>query len=216
MAVTSNHCTSIFNSILLSNFIIISSSGLSFHSAINGSPIRLTASSIIAISSFGVILCIAWRPLIARKHKLSQYYTLCARSLEERYLSDTIDTISRGGVWLRNNTIPRLKENGGKIALDPEKAEIHFHFHDHGLIHRIPWYGKFKAEKVSYFVIWCFLILYIFAFSVGVFLFVKGSEQNLRTKQEFEKAISELEKRIEHNEQLIIGLSRDTEPGNSK
>lgn len=81
-----------FNIMLFANSIVIAVIGL----AITSNPQQVVFARLLSI--VGLLLCGIWFVLMQREAKYSDYYILSARELEEKYLSDPVKTVSRGGV----------------------------------------------------------------------------------------------------------------------
>ena len=60
----------------------------------------------------GLALCGIWFVLIRREAEYGIYYVLSARELEEKYLSDQVRTVSRGGLFAEGSNV--TIEIGGK------------------------------------------------------------------------------------------------------
>lgn len=82
-----------FNVMLVANSIIIAVLGLTLTS-----QERLASMSIV-LSIVGLILCAAWFVITKRGFDYQNYYVMSARELEERFLSNVIETASRGGTF---------------------------------------------------------------------------------------------------------------------
>jgi hypothetical protein len=80
-----------FNVMLFANSIVIAVIGL----AITGPQQLVIFAKLLSI--VGLLLCGIWFALMEREAKYSDYYILSARELEEKYLSDPVETLSRGG-----------------------------------------------------------------------------------------------------------------------
>lgn len=80
-----------YNMMLVANSIIIAVIGVALSAQRNLS--LLTAS----MSATGIVLCIAWYLITKRGFAYQVYYLFSAREIEEKYLNNTIQTMSRGG-----------------------------------------------------------------------------------------------------------------------
>lgn len=80
-----------FNIILFINSVIVG--GISW--AFTSHPSYLVLRLGLPLAGFG--LCVLWLILNQREATYADYYTMAARELEEKYLSDTLQTVSRGG-----------------------------------------------------------------------------------------------------------------------
>jgi len=160
---------------LTANSITIGAIGLALKTAIETESFWFVPVVIsIAMSVFGIILCIFWRCITARKHKTCLCYMLSARKLEEEYLGDAVKTLSDTGVWLEDNTIKLGKYIKGwfwrKVREENSKPLI-FEFRQGKPIPvkvEMDRCGKLKTAKVSQFIIWCFLILYVVLLILGL------------------------------------------------
>jgi len=134
-----------FNVMLTANAIIIASIGIAMTSNQKLSP---TFSIILSVAGF--ILCLLWISLMMRSSELADYFTLTAREIEEKYLSPTISTVSRGGKLSNGNSIT-ITINGQEISK------------------RLSWPARIMhAKYISYIVIVIFIVLYIIAFFINV------------------------------------------------
>lgn len=57
------------------------------------------------LSVLGLLLCGIWFAFERRTSQYSDYWVKCARELEERYLADTLNSISRGGTFAEGGTV---------------------------------------------------------------------------------------------------------------
>ena len=96
-----------------------------------------------ALAIVGLFLSVAWLLLVKRTHEFSDYYTLAAREIEERYLIPEITTLSHGGDLSEGKKI-KLKLLGGVTDLQLSQLA------------RLS-----KAKFISYFVIVVFAAFYI-------------------------------------------------------
>ena len=87
------------NTMLVLNSIIIAVAGLAMTSQ------RQLGVLALALPLLGMLLCSIWLVLVQREGKYSDYYIRSARELEEKYLSDTVTTVSRGGLFAEDQTI---------------------------------------------------------------------------------------------------------------
>lgn len=98
-----------FNVMLVANSIIIAAIALFITSDHKPSPLIL-----ILFALPGFLLCILWFLLTQRANEYQTYYTLSARELEERYLSKSVKTVSRGGRFGEGDPV-ELQIAGGSI-----------------------------------------------------------------------------------------------------
>ena len=90
-----------FNVLLVANSIIIVAIGMAMTSSTPDKyPIFL-----ILMPGLGICLCIFWLLIMIRGTKQYDYYMYSARELEEKYLSNPIKTLSRGGDFLQGENI---------------------------------------------------------------------------------------------------------------
>lgn len=82
-----------FNVLLFVNGTIIGIIGLIMTS---GDP-QPFATGFLAL--VGLLLCCFWLPVIHREDEYASYYVRSARELEEKYLSDSVKTVSRGRLF---------------------------------------------------------------------------------------------------------------------
>jgi len=80
-----------FNALLVANSIFLATIGLAMSTS---SPLRVFS---LGMPIAGIILCMLWFLLTKRRFAYRLYYTLSAREIEEKFLSDSVQTISRGG-----------------------------------------------------------------------------------------------------------------------
>ncbi len=131
-----------FNIMLVANSVLIAAIGLTTTSQ---RPVPL-------LSHFspwlGLVLCILWFLLVRRTLESAEYYILSARELEERYLSPSVVTISRGAIFADGKPVD-FELQGIKVSK------------------RL---GKFarwlRAKEVSYIGILLFVVFYLAAIFV--------------------------------------------------
>jgi carbon starvation protein CstA len=87
-----------FNAMLVVNGIILAAINL----ASNQRPQPLLT---LLLPIAGLLICVIWFILTKREGAYSDCYILSARELEEKYLSDPIKTVSRGGLFAEGKTI---------------------------------------------------------------------------------------------------------------
>ena len=158
---------------LTANSITIGAIGLALKTAIETESFWIVPVVIsIAMSVFGIILCISWRCITARKHKTCLCYMLFARKLEEEYLSDTVKTLSDTGVWLKDNTIEPHKYIKGWLwpkDREEDSEPLPFEFRQGKSVEvKMDRCGKVRTAEVSQFIIKCFLTLYVGLLILGL------------------------------------------------
>jgi len=129
---------SMMNSMILAHSILIGAIILCLTSQCN---LNIFAS---VLSFTGLIICICWFLITYRGFKTQLYWVLSARELEEQYLSDPVNTISRGGKF----------KDGEQVSLTIKKC---------GDSKQIPikiW-PNIKTKHLALVVIIVFSILYI-------------------------------------------------------
>jgi hypothetical protein len=87
-----------FNLMLVVNGIIIAAIGLS-----GDQNSHAFFSKLLPIA--GLLISIVWFFFLRREVAWSTYYALSARELEEKYLSDPVKTVSRGGRFQRGESV---------------------------------------------------------------------------------------------------------------
>ena len=97
-----------FNIMLVANSIVIAVIGLAFTSQ------RPVAVFTLLLPIVGLLLCGIWFAHTRREAEYSDYDILSARELEEKYLSDPVKTVSRGGLFAEGATV--TIEIGGKTT----------------------------------------------------------------------------------------------------
>jgi len=128
-----------FNVMLVANSIFIAVLGL----AVTGQT-RSPSISIV-LSIVGLILCIAWFIITKRGFDYQTYYVLSARELEERFLSDMVKTVSRGGTFADGRPI--------SIQIDGKPKTL-----------RMSWWSRLaRAGSISLTVVLVFAIMYVLA-----------------------------------------------------
>ena len=95
-----------FNVMLFANSVVLGSIGLVFTSQHELDVLTLL------LSITGLLLCAIWFMQMQREAEYSTYYILAARELEEKYLSDPVKTLSRGGLFAEGK--PITLEIGGE------------------------------------------------------------------------------------------------------
>ncbi len=128
---------SMFNAMLVANSIVVA--GTTFVLSSN-SPLLLLK---IILPIIGLLLCFTWFLLVKRAHEYSAYYTLSAREIEEHYLSDTVQTLSRGGAFGSGKTVTF------KLGGTEEKRQMSL------------WARLIRNEVVSYLIILMFVAVYV-------------------------------------------------------
>jgi len=88
-----------FNGMLVVNSIIIAVIGLTITS-----QRQLTVLTFL-LPLLGLLLCGIWFVLGRREAQYSDYYIHAARELEEKYLSDPVKVISRGGLFAEGQPV---------------------------------------------------------------------------------------------------------------
>lgn len=99
-----------FSAIMTANSIVLAAATLSIGNP--ASPRIIT----IGMPVIGLILCILWLILHVRGAGYTIYLALSARELEEKFLSNAVETLSRGGLY-GDGTIIRLVIGGSEINL---------------------------------------------------------------------------------------------------
>src|SRR5574341_1647444 len=84
---------SIFNTMLVANSIVVA--GISL--ILSSKPSDVMFFKII-LSTIGLVICLMWFFIVKRHRDYLAYYMMSARELEEKYLSNGINFLSRGGV----------------------------------------------------------------------------------------------------------------------
>ena len=126
-----------FNVMLVANSIIIAIIG--FLLTADQIPIAIA----IILPIVGIILCILWVIMMKRGFDYQLYYLLAARELEEMYLLEPIQTISRGGIYASGEEI--------YLTLDGKKSSFRMSF----------WSRFLRAHIASYLVVILFILVYI-------------------------------------------------------
>jgi hypothetical protein len=88
-----------FNSMLVVNSIIIASLGLI------GIGSDKQSSIILFLPIFGIFTCILWFIHVRRDAAYSDYFVMSARELEEKYLSNSVKTLSKGGKFAEGEIV---------------------------------------------------------------------------------------------------------------
>ena len=128
---------SMFNAMLVANSIVVA--GATF--VLSGSSSLLLLKNLLPI--IGLLLCFTWFLLVKRAHEYSAYYILSAREIEERYLSDAVKTLARGGVF-GSGKVVTFKLGGTEVT-----RRMSF------------WARLIRNEIVSYLIILIFVAVYI-------------------------------------------------------
>lgn len=137
-----------FSAILTANGIIIGVIGWSLNSAITKEEPLLMRIPIV-MSIFGIILCILWYFLMARKQQYHLYLIISARELEQDWLNDPIRTLARGARLTGDKALKQPPEEVS-IKLGPEHKTI-----------KMRWWEKVKTKTACNGVILLFGILYL-------------------------------------------------------
>jgi len=88
-----------FSVMLVVNSIIIASIGLV------GTSQRQQPLLLFLLPIAGLLICAIWFILIRRESAYSDYWVMSARELEEKFLSDPVEIISRGGLFAEGKTV---------------------------------------------------------------------------------------------------------------
>ena len=88
-----------FNAMLVVNSIIIASIGFV------GAGAGQQSSLILALPISGILICAVWYIHVSRDAAYSDYFVMSARELEEKYLSNSVQTISRGGKFAEGENV---------------------------------------------------------------------------------------------------------------
>ena len=132
---------SIFNAMLVANSIV--SAGISFvKSSESLNPFSLY------LSIIGLVLCFVWFLLSRRHQEFAAYYILSAREIEERYFSNSVKTLSRGGDFGDGKSITL------QLGQSETKRKLSF------------WARLENKVAASYLVILIFALIYIGAFFI--------------------------------------------------
>jgi hypothetical protein len=137
-----------FNAMLVANSAILAVIGLA---ETNSPPIHLFS---IGLSFAGLFLCGIWLIIIKRGFDYQNYYVMSAREIEERFLANTIKTVSRGGTFADGQPI--------NIIIDGKPKML-----------RMSWCSRIaKTEYICIIVICIFMVIYFAAFAFGVIPFI--------------------------------------------
>ena len=128
---------SMFNAMLVANSIVVAGATFVFTGQNSLAVLK------ILLPIIGLLLCLAWFLLVKRAHEYSSYFTLSAREIEESYLSGSVKTLSRGGIYGKGQAV--TFQLGGKSVT--RRMSI--------------WARLIRNELVSYFIILIFIAVYI-------------------------------------------------------
>ena len=131
---------SMFNAMIVANSIVVA--GITFVLT-NQQPLLIFR---VLLPIVGLVLCIAWLLQVTRAYGYVTYYLLSARELEEHYLSQQVQTISRGGDFADRKAVS-LEIGGARITRRMK------------LLPRL-----IRGEWTSYVVIFVFIVVYIGSF----------------------------------------------------
>ncbi len=127
-----------FNAFLVANSIVIASIVLSM------TVLRRLAVFLIVMPVFGMILCFCWFLVIKRSFDYFNYYIKSSREIEEQYLSEPIQTISRGEKFAHS-------KEGAAIMIGGIKERS-----------RMSCWGRLlPVRHVSYIIIVLFFLIYV-------------------------------------------------------
>lgn len=132
-----------FNALLVANSIFLATVGLSMATL---SPLRVFS---IGIPIAGIILCVLWFLLTKRRFSYYIYYTLSAREIEEKFLSDSVQTMSRGGNFAEGKEIKLT------IGGTPKPLQL-------GIL------GRLTLKWWTYLIIGIFFVIYVAIFVVNI------------------------------------------------
>ncbi len=126
-----------FSALVTANSIVLAATTLAINSP---NPPQILS---IGMPIVGLILCTLWFFIHSRGAGYTYYWALCARELEEKHLSESLNMISRGGSLSR-----------GK--------EIDFEFKNSTIPFRMRLMGRMiRVESLAYLVIAVFSAMYL-------------------------------------------------------
>lgn len=133
-----------FNALLVANSIVLASIGLAI-SAPSSLMVFSTGMPVV-----GIVLCVLWFQLTNRSFGNYKYWIFSAREIEEKFLSDSVKIVSRGGDFADGKKVSL------QIGSQPKQLELN----------RL---GKdLRAEWASYVIIGLFLVMYVIILIVNL------------------------------------------------
>ena len=133
-----------FNALLVANSIVLGSIGLSMTTS------RHVVVLSIGMPIVGIFLCGFWLLLAKRSFDYYKYWIFSAREIEERYLSNAVQTVSRGGKFA----------DGGKAEMEiaGEKKPLPMSC----------WARLLRIEWASYLIIGLFFAIYMIILIINI------------------------------------------------
>ena len=126
-----------FNAMMVTNGILVALIGII---AVSQNEIIY---EFVFIPALGILFSILWTFIIIRGFDYHFYWLFSARELEEKYLSDCVKTICRGGEFADNNGVSI--EIDGKMRYVP-----------------MTWWGQVPSKKAVYCCIFSWIALYFY------------------------------------------------------
>jgi len=126
-----------FNAMLVANSIVLAVIGLGISSQLE-LPIFT-----IGMPIAGLFFCAMWFLVTKRGFDNYVYWIRSARELEERHLTDIVETVSRGGDFAAGKEV--------QLTINGETRK-----------YRMSWFGRLlKVEWASYLIIGVFAVIYL-------------------------------------------------------
>ena len=98
----------------------------------------------LGLCVFGVALCLSWIPILKRSFDYYKYWILSARELEQHFLADGVQTVSRGASFA----------DGEKVSFSIER---------HSLPHQMTCLaGSVSIQTICYLMVAGFVVFYVF------------------------------------------------------
>lgn len=132
-----------FNALLVANSIVLGSIALSMSDTC---PLSIFT---IGMPVTGIILCLVWFLTTKRSFDYYRYWIFSAREIEEQYLSNSVQTISRGGKFADGKVV--------EIVIGGEGKRL-----------KMSRWGRFRVEWSSYLIISLFFMIYALLLVINV------------------------------------------------
>ena len=130
-----------FTAMIYANTIVLATIGIVITSA-RASDLRVLRT---ALAILGLVLCLSWILLTKRSFEYYNYWIFSSREIEENYLSDAVQTVSRGAIFA----------DGKQVSFQTRPAL------QHQASAQLP---NIKIQTVSYVIIAVFMVLYVVTF----------------------------------------------------
>lgn len=137
-----------FNALLVANSIILGAIALSM----TNTPLVVFT---LLTPIVGIILCGVWLSTTKRSFDYYKYWIFSAREIEERYLRDSVQTLSRGGKFAEGKDV--------EMTIGGERKQLQMSC----------WSRLLRVERASYLTISLFFLMYVVLFVTNIISLLK-------------------------------------------